>query len=432
MDAVLEQAVDLARAAAVEVADGDGSVGDHLSASTESDRLVTHVFACTLPGYRGWVWSVTLSRAPRGKEAAVCEAHLVAADEALLAPAWVPWAERVQPGDIKPGMAVPRFDPDPRLQPGYTVTDVEDEDAVAIWELGLGRERVLGPLGRDEAAERWTKRIQDSGSASRDASSPTEAIGEFVIPLAGSMRLHFGVCANKWCPFDGTVVPVDHACEGQNPSAPERSTALWPVNNPVFDTDASVALDLSAPEARGDAEAPADAQADAVASEDDGAASSEAAAPGETQETSPAAETEAPASKADAASTPAEESAPAGDPAAPESEGAASAEAETPAAEAGSEGEANAAPATADVDTTPEVTEASEPATASADRAPEATDESEPEPTNTNEPEPAEAPEPAAAAPEAEPEATDASEPAAASASTSGDDSGDAAADEDR
>ncbi|WP_084039271.1 DUF3027 domain-containing protein [Demequina sp. NBRC 110053] len=249
MDAVLAKAIDVAREAAIEVAGSGDAVGDHLSAHGDSDRLLTHLFACSLPGYRGWVWSVTLSRAPRGKEAAVCEAHLVAADDALLSPPWVPWAERVQPGDIKPGMAVPRFDPDPRLEPGYTVTDSDEHDAVAIWELGLGRERVLGPLGRDEAAERWTARSQESGSASRDSSTPVEAVGEFVIPLAGSMRLHFGVCANKWCPFDGTVVPLDHACDGQSQSTPERSSSLWPVDNPVFDTDASVPLDLRTPDA---------------------------------------------------------------------------------------------------------------------------------------------------------------------------------------
>ena len=327
MDAVLEKAVDLARAAAVEVADGAEWVGDHLTASTDSDRLVTHLFACALPGYRGWVWSVTLSRAPRGKEAAVCEAHLVAADDALLSPPWVPWAERVQPGDIKPGMAVPRFDPDPRLQPGYTVTDSDAADALAIWELGLGRERVLGPVGRDEAAERWTARTQDVGSESRDGSSPTEAVGEFVIPLSGSMRLHFGVCANKWCPFDGTVVPVDHACDGQQQAAPERTSTLWPVNDPVFETDAAVALDLSIPDSNAEpapeqpaaaGEKPAEsgqdadgsrdatvdagngeAAADARAASDGGAASAEGATPDEaTPDEAPADAEDAPGAEA--------------------------------------------------------------------------------------------------------------------------------------
>ncbi|WP_297084848.1 DUF3027 domain-containing protein [uncultured Demequina sp.] len=377
MDAVLEGAVDLARDAAVEAADGADLVGDHLSATSVSDRLVTHLFACTLPGYRGWVWSVTLSRAPRGKEAAICEAHLVAADDALLSPPWVPWAERVQPGDIKPGMAVPRFDPDPRLEPGYTVTDAEDEEAVAIWELGLGRERVLGPLGRDEAAERWTARAQEIGSTSADGSSTTGAVGEFVIPLAGSMRLHFGVCANKWCPFDGTVVPVDHECHGQPQSAPERSAALWPANNPVFDTDASVALDLSTPE-------PAESTTADATAETATAASAAAEAPEVT----------------------------------PEAEATPEAAAEPDAA------------APAEAPDVPEAPEAPESATASAESEPEATADPEPA-TASAEPELPAQEERERAEPDAEPtpDATAETEPATASAPEPGDVPGDAEGD---
>ncbi|MFV0287544.1 MAG: DUF3027 domain-containing protein [Demequina sp.] len=247
MDAVLDSAVDLARESAIEVAEGAEWVGEHLGSHQDEDRLVTHLFGCTMPGYRGWVWSVTLSRAPRLKQARVCEAHLVAADDALLSPPWVPWADRVQPGDIKPGMAVPKIDGDPRLVPGYTVTGDDEADEVAIWEFGLGRERVLGPVGRDEAFERWNQRAQDLHLASTRSATPSGAVGEFVIPLSGAMRLHFGVCANKWCPFDGTVVPVDHECGGQQQAAPDRTNPLWPANDPVFDTEALVEMVLGGP-----------------------------------------------------------------------------------------------------------------------------------------------------------------------------------------
>ncbi|SIK21234.1 Protein of uncharacterised function (DUF3027) [Mycobacteroides abscessus subsp. abscessus] len=49
-----------------------------------------------MPGYRGWFWFATLSRAPRSKVATVCEVGLLPGDDALLAPAWVPWAERTK------------------------------------------------------------------------------------------------------------------------------------------------------------------------------------------------------------------------------------------------------------------------------------------------------------------------------------------------
>ena len=43
-------------------------VGDHLGAHAEGERVVTHQFACIRPGYPGWYWSVTLTRAKRGKD----------------------------------------------------------------------------------------------------------------------------------------------------------------------------------------------------------------------------------------------------------------------------------------------------------------------------------------------------------------------------
>src|SRR5699024_12307764 len=50
---------------------------------------------------------------------------------------------------------LPYREQDERLEQGYEATGDEDEDQVALWELGLGRSRVLSPEGRSEAAERW-------------------------------------------------------------------------------------------------------------------------------------------------------------------------------------------------------------------------------------------------------------------------------------
>lgn len=93
-DAVLAEALDDAREALADVAD-DEQVGGHLSASAQGDRLLTHRFAADRPGYLGWEWFVTLARAPRSKKVTVCEVGLLPGEDALLAPEWVPWAERV-------------------------------------------------------------------------------------------------------------------------------------------------------------------------------------------------------------------------------------------------------------------------------------------------------------------------------------------------
>src|SRR6185369_14267603 len=102
LDQACAGAVDDARAAIM-----DEHVGDHLGVAAEGERVVTHLFDCTLPGYRGWRWAVTVTRISRSKHVTVCETVLLPGDEALLAPAWVPWQERLQPGDLGVGDLLP-------------------------------------------------------------------------------------------------------------------------------------------------------------------------------------------------------------------------------------------------------------------------------------------------------------------------------------
>lgn len=93
-DAVLAEAVNEARAALTGLVEEE-QIGDYLSAAAQGDRLLTHRFAADRPGYRGWEWFVTVARAPRSKKVTVCEIGLLPGEDALLAPEWVPWAERV-------------------------------------------------------------------------------------------------------------------------------------------------------------------------------------------------------------------------------------------------------------------------------------------------------------------------------------------------
>ncbi|MDY6051255.1 MAG: DUF3027 domain-containing protein [Rothia sp. (in: high G+C Gram-positive bacteria)] len=98
VDPVLAEAREVALAGLADIAP-EHSIGSLHHLRGEEERLTTHLFECTLPGYRGWFWFATLSRAPRSKVATVCEIGLLPGDDALLAPAWVPWAERVLPED---------------------------------------------------------------------------------------------------------------------------------------------------------------------------------------------------------------------------------------------------------------------------------------------------------------------------------------------
>jgi hypothetical protein len=96
LDLVLAAAVDRAREGVLEIAPSE-QIGAHVGSYADGDRLVTHRFEAKLAGYAGWQWYATLARVPRGKEATVCEVGLLPSEKSLLAPEWVPWADRVRP-----------------------------------------------------------------------------------------------------------------------------------------------------------------------------------------------------------------------------------------------------------------------------------------------------------------------------------------------
>lgn len=99
-DAVLAAAVDVARTAIEGIAKAS-EIGEHLAARTEGDRLVTHLFESRLPGYVGWQWYAVLTRNSRSKVITVNELGLLPSEDSILAPEWVPWAERVRPEDAQ-------------------------------------------------------------------------------------------------------------------------------------------------------------------------------------------------------------------------------------------------------------------------------------------------------------------------------------------
>ncbi|MBM6402241.1 DUF3027 domain-containing protein [Phycicoccus sonneratiae] len=232
-DSTLRGAVEPAREAALAVAEGD-AVGEHLGMEMVEERLATHYFACTAPAYRGWRWAVSVSRVARSKAVTVCEANLVPGDGALLSPEWVPYAARLAPGDLGPGDVTPFVEDDPLLEPGFEATGDEDVDAVALWELGLGRPRVLSAEGRDVAAQRWYDGENGpSAPVATKAPMPCSSCG-FLVPMAGALRSVFGVCANAWSPSDGRVVSLDHGC-GAHSEVDLEAPAPERVSPPILD-----------------------------------------------------------------------------------------------------------------------------------------------------------------------------------------------------
>lgn len=240
-DSAAVAAVDVARSALLEEVDG-ADVGAHLGHVVEGERLVTHLFACERAGYVGWRWSVTVARAARQKAVTVDEVVLIPGDEAIVAPPWVPYRERIEPGDLSPGDLLPVDDDDPRLVPTYLFGDdpLDSDDKAQIRtvakDLGLGRVRTLSIEGRELAAQRWYE--GDGGPDSPLARSAPESCSTcgFLLRIAGPLAETFGVCANGDANDDGRVVSFDHGCGAHSEVRLAKRHEPQPLPEPVLDT----------------------------------------------------------------------------------------------------------------------------------------------------------------------------------------------------
>lgn len=242
-DAVLLAAADHARSVLEEIAE-PGTIGAHLGMDLLEERLGMHWFECTSPGYHGWRWGVSVARVPRAKVATVCETNLLPGPDAVLAPEWLPYADRLAPGDLGAGDVLPYRPDDPNLEFGFEATGEEDVDQMALFELGLGRPRVLSAEGREAAATRWYD--GDGGPTSEIAAKATERCTTcgYFLPMAGALRVTFGVCANEWSPSDGRVVSLDHGCGAHSETDMEHPEPT-PVGEPIVD---EFAVDLETTE----------------------------------------------------------------------------------------------------------------------------------------------------------------------------------------
>ena len=242
----------IARAVAVAVADEEGQVGDFVKAIGLEDGVTDFRFEAYVRGYEGWQWSVTMYHDVELDHWTVNESSLVPTDEALRPPKWIPWKDRLEPGDLAVTDSIVDQEPAPDAKEndgtvpetgtanddeadGQSVTSEEDVDE-AVEELDLSRRHVMTPLGRSQTAKRWYEGPHGPKSLSTKTAdgNPCSTCG-FFIPLKGELNLLFGVCANKWSPDDGRVVSVDHGCGEHSEIAPPEPSHLWVQSKPAFD-----------------------------------------------------------------------------------------------------------------------------------------------------------------------------------------------------
>jgi hypothetical protein len=203
----------IAKQAAIEDSGKSEYVGELYSIDSDEERVVTYLFHAKLPGYNGWLWAVTAAKVDEVSAATICDVVLLPGAKALLAPNWVPYSQRIQPGDIGIGDIVPTAPDDERLTPSYASLPEDEELEVSqLFEFGLGRARVLSIIGRDAASKRWYEGDRGPRAAiAKAAPKPCSSCG-FFIPIAGSLRGAFGVCSNAISPEDARVVSFDHGC----------------------------------------------------------------------------------------------------------------------------------------------------------------------------------------------------------------------------
>lgn len=215
VDELCAGAIELARDVLLEEV-GAEVVGDHIGVVADGPMVVTHYFKGSVPGYTGWQWSVTVTRAPDSDHVTVDETALLPDGSTLLAPAWVPWRQRIEAGDLGTGDVLVTDADDPRLVPGMSDNDVpdphpDDELRPEPWELGLGRERVLSPEGRREAAQRWYREVGPGAGLARGTDLQCATCG-FLLLIGGPLGQGFGVCANGYSPVDGRIVALNFGC----------------------------------------------------------------------------------------------------------------------------------------------------------------------------------------------------------------------------
>jgi len=206
--------LELARSAAIADAGNPELVGADVSVEIDDDgRVETYLFEANLAGYKGWRWCVTIAIVDKKSEPTICDVVVLPGPDALLAPEWVAYRDRILPGDVGVGDIVPSSLDDTRLVPSvHSLIADEELDAMQVFDLGLGRARVMSIEGRDQASKRWYESDRGPQSPIAQAAPKPCSSCAFFLPIAGSLRASFGVCANAISPEDARVVSVDHGC----------------------------------------------------------------------------------------------------------------------------------------------------------------------------------------------------------------------------
>lgn len=222
-------AVAAAREALEEIA--EGGIGEHIGVSAVSSNVATHRFEADVPGYPGWEWNAVVACATGSRWVTINEVALVPASDAIQPPDWVPYSERLRPGDLGPGDLMEPAPDDERLTK-------DSFDSRAVTFVGRETAQYLTVKGLDDAKQRW--RTGDFGPTSEFAEQAVMHCRScaFYIPMGHPLGENFGVCANEYS-ADGRLVASSYGCGAHSETkvaTPELDDAdsVYDDEQPVF------------------------------------------------------------------------------------------------------------------------------------------------------------------------------------------------------
>lgn len=198
-DEALLAAVDLARAALLEITPAD-TIGEPVGHIVEGEHVVSLLFDCTMSGYPGWRWTVSLSRVDDDSEPSVLETELMPGGEALLAPEWVPWSDRL--ADYRTAQELAAAEAE--------ASAIDALDALDAFDVESDE---LDALEEDDDFE-----DEDDGDDELDGIDFGEAAvpSESVLSESAASELHPGEAGDAEAqPDDGAPEPPQDAADGE-------------------------------------------------------------------------------------------------------------------------------------------------------------------------------------------------------------------------
>lgn len=172
----------LARSVAEASADDPQEVGDFVEIIDLGDNVSDFRFVSRKVGYEGWQWAVTLYRDEAEERWTVNESSLVPTKDALLAPDWVPWKDRLLASDLSVTDVIGTDPNDKRMENG-----VRSKQPVPVVQA----DRSSAWTSQDHQSDESASLIDAEASGERSLSNKAEAdeTGSTVKPEGASEPL---------------------------------------------------------------------------------------------------------------------------------------------------------------------------------------------------------------------------------------------------